>query len=119
MRLSYSDRDLTSNHVKNISGAKFSNLSELHDLHLAFNHISEIPADAFLGLDNLQILSVFVDTMPVIIIAMISLRFSLKVVCLQGPEQQQDPDDPPPRLPASRQAGRHVSLQSRQVSSPF
>ncbi|CAG0885133.1 unnamed protein product [Darwinula stevensoni] len=48
--------DLTSNQVRNISGAKFSNLSELHDLHIAFNHISEIPADAFLGLDNLQIL---------------------------------------------------------------
>ena len=49
-------RDLSNNAITSLGEEKFKNTPLLEDLLLQYNHISHIPASAFVGLKKLQIL---------------------------------------------------------------
>ena len=49
-------RDMGNNYIGSLSGGLFNGLSEMHDLMLPNNEITNIPGDAFEGLKKLKVL---------------------------------------------------------------
>ncbi|XP_063239616.1 leucine-rich repeat-containing G-protein coupled receptor 5 [Bacillus rossius redtenbacheri] len=58
--------DLTSNHISDLHGQPFHSLALLHDLLLAHNAITELPGDAFRGLQRLQVLDLEANAIQVV-----------------------------------------------------